>query len=68
MNETASNRLLKILEEPPTDTIFLLVSEDTSAILPTILSRTQTFRVAPIDEASMAEAERQTAEPMSLNG
>ena len=56
MNETASNRLLKILEEPPTDTLFLLVSEDTSAILPTILSRTQMFRVAPIDEAEMANA------------
>ena len=36
MNETTSNSLLKILEEPPTDTIFILVSEEPQKILPTI--------------------------------
>lgn len=56
MNDTTSNSLLKILEEPPTDTIFLMVSEDTAHILPTIMSRTQTFRVPPIDEADLQAA------------
>lgn len=56
MNETTSNSLLKILEEPPTDTIFIMVSEDPQKILPTIMSRTQTFRIPPIDEASLQSA------------
>lgn len=56
MNDATSNSLLKILEEPPTDTIFILVSEDPSVILPTILSRTQVFKVPPIDEDDMAKA------------
>ncbi len=53
MNETASNRILKILEEPPADTIFLLVGESTSEVLPTILSRTQILKVPPIDDEAM---------------
>ncbi len=56
MNETTSNSLLKILEEPPTDTMFLLVSEDAQKILPTILSRAQTFRIPPVAEADLATA------------
>jgi DNA polymerase-3 subunit delta' len=56
MNEVTSNSILKILEEPPTDTAFILVSEDTERILPTILSRTQVVGVPPIDEGSLAEA------------
>ena len=58
MNETTSNSLLKILEEPPTDTMFILVSEDSQKILPTILSRAQCFRVPPIAEADLAGALR----------
>ena len=45
MNQTASNKLLKLIEEPPPMTIFLMVPEDTGPILPTILSRTQWIRV-----------------------
>lgn len=37
----AANKLLKIIEEPFADTLFILVSNDVSAILPTIYSRTQ---------------------------
>lgn len=36
-----SNRLLKILEEPPADTYIILVAEDTERLLPTIMSRCQ---------------------------
>ena len=45
MNERASNMILKILEEPWEDTIFILVAEQTDKILGTILSRTQEVTV-----------------------
>jgi DNA polymerase-3 subunit delta' len=41
LHSTAANGLLKILEEPPEKTIFLLVSNDAEQLLPTILSRVQ---------------------------
>ncbi|MDY4520497.1 MAG: DNA polymerase III subunit delta [Bacteroidales bacterium] len=58
MNEATSNSLLKILEEPPTDTLFLLVSDNPAAILPTIMSRTQVCNVPPIAEPDMVAALR----------
>lgn len=53
MNATCSNKLLKILEEPPAQTVFLLVSEAPDMILPTILSRTQRIQVSKVDEADI---------------
>lgn len=50
------NILLKLIEEPPADTLLLLVAEDTTAILPTILSRTQALRLSPISSPALAEA------------
>ena len=41
MNEEAANKILKILEEPWDKTLFILVSERTDLLLPTIISRTQ---------------------------
>ncbi len=55
MNEAASNKILKILEEPPADTIFILASNSASEILPTILSRTQTLKVPPITEEALTQ-------------
>jgi DNA polymerase-3 subunit delta' len=49
------NKLLKLIEEPPADTLFLLVAENESAILNTILSRTQLVKV-PALEAPEIEA------------
>ena len=46
MNLEASNKLLKLFEEPPNGTIFLLVSENINQLLPTILSRLQTIKVS----------------------
>ncbi len=43
MTEGARNALLKILEEPPEDTVFILTTARRSAILPTILSRVRTY-------------------------
>ncbi len=45
MNEEASNRILKILEEPAEGTIFILVSERSDLLLKTITSRTQEVAV-----------------------
>ncbi len=56
MNVTCANRLLKILEEPPERTVFLLISENSEQLLTTILSRTQTIRVRGIDAASLQQA------------
>ncbi|WP_461829748.1 DNA polymerase III subunit [Aquifex sp.] len=42
MTNQAANALLKVLEEPPEDTTFILTTDKKSAILPTILSRTFT--------------------------
>ncbi|GAB2530628.1 DNA polymerase III subunit [Rufibacter soli] len=45
LHATAANALLKLLEEPPAATVFLLVSNASDKILPTILSRTQLVKV-----------------------
>ena len=55
MNTACANKLLKLLEEPPTQTVFLLVSHRAEGILPTILSRTQRLAVRAIPEAEIAE-------------
>lgn len=54
MNVTAANKLLKILEEPPEKTLFILLCESTERVLPTILSRTQLIKIPSVDEASMS--------------
>jgi DNA polymerase-3 subunit delta' len=48
MNLETANKLLKILEEPPEDTKFILIAENTDDILPTILSRCQIHQFNPI--------------------
>lgn len=47
MNSAAANKLLKILEEPPDDTYFFLVSGAADQLLATILSRVQLIQVTP---------------------
>lgn len=53
MNISASNKLLKMIEEPPPKTLFILVSENTEQIIKTILSRTQLVKIPKIDRQSM---------------
>lgn len=53
MNPPAANKLLKILEEPQGNTVFLLITESTEQFLPTILSRTQILKIPGIDEESL---------------
>lgn len=50
MRPEAANKLLKLIEEPFEDTIFILVSNDDSRLLPTIFSRTQRFNLHPLSE------------------
>lgn len=54
MNIECANKMLKMLEEPPSQTIFLLISEEPDVLLPTIVSRTQRLNLPPIDESSIA--------------
>lgn len=56
MNLTSANKLLKLLEEPPQQTVFILVSEHPEQLLETILSRTQRIDMKRIDEASIEKA------------
>jgi DNA polymerase-3 subunit delta' len=53
MNPSASNALLKVLEEPPAGTILILVATHTSDLLPTIVSRCRHIRFNPISRANM---------------
>ena len=54
MNATCANKLLKLLEEPPAKTLFLLVSEHPELLLSTILSRVQEVRVPRLSEETIA--------------
>jgi len=56
MNLTCSNKLLKILEEPPEKTVFLLVSNEPDHIITTILSRTQHIHIPRLSENEIVKA------------
>jgi DNA polymerase-3 subunit delta' len=60
MNETCANKLLKLLEEPPAQTVFLLVSEQPERLLQTIRSRVQVIELAPLGVRTIEHAD----EPM----
>ncbi len=49
MNDICANKLLKIIEEPPDKTLFLLLVEQQETIMPTILSRTQIKKVKQLN-------------------
>ena len=53
MHPAAANAVLKLLEEPPPATVFLLVSHEPERLLPTILSRVQPVVVRPFSEADI---------------
>lgn len=55
MHVACANKLLKLLEEPPMKTVFLLISEQPELLLTTIVSRTQEVRVPRLTEAEIAE-------------
>ncbi|MCW5514666.1 ATP-binding protein [Muriicola sp. Z0-33] len=56
MNISASNKLLKLIEEPPEKTILILIAEDEEQIIQTIKSRCQLVHFPPLAEDAIAEA------------
>lgn len=56
MNTEAANRLLKVLEEPPDETVFILVSSQPDQLLATILSRVQHIPFYQVEESVISEA------------
>ena len=56
MNVATANKLLKLLEEPPNKTIFILIAESDDDILQTILSRCQVLYFGGLSEQAIADA------------
>ncbi len=52
--DTQGNALLKLIEEPPAKTLFLLVAENSDKILNTIISRTQLIKINRLDDTSIS--------------
>jgi DNA polymerase III subunit delta' len=50
------NKLLKLIEEPPANTLFILVAENESLVLPTIVSRCQVIRIPMLETADIEKA------------
>lgn len=55
MNKNAANSLLKCMEEPPEGTVFVLLSDNEKALMPTVLSRSIRFRLSPLNEEYFSE-------------
>ncbi len=56
MNIAASNKLLKLIEEPPNKTVLLLITENEDQIINTILSRCQVVKLFPLSENKIKSA------------
>ncbi|WP_428375221.1 DNA polymerase III subunit delta' [Lichenicoccus sp.] len=55
-NRNAANALLRLIEEPPERTVFLLIASAAGRVLPTLRSRCRTLRLASLDPATMRRA------------
>ncbi|WP_296382687.1 DNA polymerase III subunit delta' [Winogradskyella sp.] len=56
MNTASANKLLKLIEEPPEKTVFILIAEDEEQIINTIRSRCQVLHFPPLAEDAITEA------------
>ncbi len=56
MHVACSNKLLKLIEEPPNKTLFILITEDEEAVISTIRSRTQLINFPLLDREAVANA------------
>lgn len=65
MQPQCANALLKLLEEPYPDTIFILVSNEPDKLLPTIFSRTQRFNLKPLSNEEISQMISKTGIPAS---
>jgi DNA polymerase-3 subunit delta' len=66
--DAAANAFLKLLEEPPADTLLVLTSSEPGALLPTIRSRVACLRVAPLPDADVGAFLGDPAVQASLGG
>lgn len=55
LNTAASNAILKLLEEPPAKTLFLLISHSLSSVLPTVRSRARVEKMRPLSLGELRE-------------
>ncbi|MGY5851268.1 DNA polymerase III subunit [Salegentibacter sp. F14] len=55
MNREAANKLLKLIEEPPNKTLFILIAEEEEQIIQTIRSRCQKLHFPPLPEVEIAD-------------
>ena len=53
MHQATANKLLKMIEEPPEKTLFLLVSQEPDKVIPTILSRCQLVKIPSFDSSDI---------------
>jgi len=62
---TEGNKLLKLIEEPPPNTLFILVAENESLLLPTIVSRCQMIKIPALETSDIEKAliERSNTDP-----
>jgi DNA polymerase-3 subunit delta' len=69
MNPEASNALLKVLEEPPDQTVLILTTDQRFDILPTVLSRCQQIRFKPLSKATLKNllVDKQNLAPNEAN-
>lgn len=67
MNEVCANKLLKIIEEPPQKTVFILVSEEHQRLLQTILSRVQEVPLPRLSEDEITAALRAADDELSAS-
>lgn len=65
MNEVCANKLLKIIEEPPQKTVFILVSEEHQRLLQTILSRVQQVALPRLQEDELVAALREANDELT---
>lgn len=65
MNTQTANKLLKLIEEPPNKTVFILITEDEEQIIQTIRSRCQRLNFPPLSEADISHAleEKENCKP-----
>ncbi|HZL11509.1 MAG TPA: DNA polymerase III subunit [Prolixibacteraceae bacterium] len=62
MHVACANKLLKMIEEPPVKTLFILITENEEDILSTIRSRCQLITIPPIDSVALGKAIQEVPE------
>ena len=67
LNINAANALLKTLEEPPKNTVFLLINHKPHSLIPTIKSRCRELRLSSLSESDLMSALRQLNLPIPEN-